>query len=115
MLLLLVAAARRIFKRRFNLRCLSGRLIAVVMDLYKLPDVHPKSFPEGYRFSWIAFDSDNEDSRVLFDCHAPKGPHMHIDRDQNGEPFEWTTLDKVYDLFFQTVRKQFGDFNEEEP
>jgi hypothetical protein len=102
--------AARIFKRRFNLKCLSGRLLVVVMDLYRLPDGHPKSFPEGYRFSWIAFDPDEEGARVLFDCHHPKGPHVHLDDDQEGEPIEWTTVDEAYVLFFDTIRERFGDF-----
>lgn len=88
--------------------------MVVVMDLYKLPEGHTKSFPEGYRFSWIAFDSDDDRERVLFDCHHPKGPHVHIDDDTDGKPFDWTTLDEAYELFFLTIRQRFGDFNEEE-
>lgn len=82
------------------------------MDLFKLADGHSRSFPEGYRFSWIALDPENPTERVLFDCHVPKGPHVHVDDDPDGELIEWTTLDEVYELFFERVRQRFGDFEE---
>ncbi len=82
------------------------------MDLYKLAKGHPKSFPEGYRFSWIAFDPDQPLKRVLFDCHEPKGPHVHIDDDLQGELIEWTTLEQIYELFFRKIRTRFGEYEE---
>ena len=51
---------------------------------------------------------------MLFDCHHPKGPHVHIDDDPEGEPIEWTTVDEAYELFFDTIRERFGDFCEGE-
>lgn len=82
------------------------------MDLFKLAEGHPKSFPDGYRFSWIAFDPDMPNERILFDCHDPKGPHVHIDNDPDGDPIEWTTLDNAYELFFERVRNRFGEYEE---
>ena len=80
------------------------------MDVYRLPKGHPETFPDGYRFSWIAYDSEKETNRVLFDCHHPKGPHFHIDHDPEGQPFEWKSLEAAYDLFFEKIRERFGDF-----
>jgi hypothetical protein len=84
------------------------------MDLHKLPEGHSENFPEGYKFSWIAFDPNRESERVLFDCHFPKGPHFHIDDEVEGEPFKWTSLDAAYDLFFVKVKERFGRFILEE-
>lgn len=80
------------------------------MDLYRLPRGHSKSFPEGYRFSWIAYDSEDVMARVLFDCHHPKGPHVHVDQDPSGKAVEWVSLESSYERFFKIVRDRFGDF-----
>ncbi len=109
-----VAKATRIFSKQFELRCANDRTIVVFMDLYKLPNGHPLSFPEGYRFSWIAFDPSDETAKVLFDCHEPKGPHIHVDSDSTGVPFEWRSLDDAYAFFFAKVRQRFGEFTQEE-
>ena len=99
-----------IFRRRFVLTCRSGKVILVYMDVFKLPDSSSKMVSEGYRFSWIAYDSENEAARVLFDNHPPKGPHSHIDGDLEGKPFKWKSLDASYERFFEKVRDRFGDF-----
>ena len=106
--------ATLIFQRTFTLTCRTGRSISVFMDVFRLPEGHPESFPEGYRFSWIAYDSENEEARVLFDCHHPKGPHIHVDEDPAGTPFKWVSLESAYDLFFSKLREWFGDFETEE-
>lgn len=90
-----------------------GREIIVEMDLYRVKGSgQGKHFPEGYRFSWIAFAQDAPTRRVLFDCHPPKGAHFHLDEDPDGTPFEWTTLDDAIDLFQAKVREHFGDLSE---
>lgn len=108
--------ATKLLSRRFEIRCQKERQIVVFMDLYLLPDGHSEIFPEGYKFSWIAFDPDHETERVLFDCHSPKGPHVHIDGD-SGEPFKWSTLEAAYEHFFAKIRERFGEFtmNEDSP
>jgi hypothetical protein len=103
-----------LFERRFTLTCVGGRVVEVFMDLYQLPEGYSQAYPEGYRFSWIAFDSENPQARVLFDCHHPKGPHVHVDEDSDGESFEWTSLDEVYELFFEKLRERFGDYQMDE-
>ena len=80
------------------------------MDLYRLPKGHPKIFPEGYRFSWIAYDPENPLFRVLFDCHPPKGPHVHVDDNKEGDAIEWISLEVTYLEFFEAIRKRFGEF-----
>ncbi len=106
--------ATLLLQRKFTLTCTNGKAIAVFMDVFRLPDGYPDSFPEGYRFSWIAYDSEDESARVLFDCHHPKGPHIHLDVDPTGTPFEWKSLESAYDLFFQKLRERFGDFESNE-
>jgi hypothetical protein len=80
------------------------------MDLYKLPEGHPKSFPDGHRFSWIAFDSDDESMRVLFDCHHPKGPHFHVDN----EATAWRSSGRLWTIsmsyFSATFEKDLATF-----
>ena len=102
--------ATQIFKRKFELTCDDGKTVVVFMDLYKLPNGYPGLFPEGYKFSWIAYNPNDESAKVLFDCHLPKGPHVHLDDDSDGEPFAWTTLDDAYEHFFAKVRERFGEF-----
>ena len=109
-----MADAIRLFSKRFELMCKDDRPIAVYMDLYKLPEGHFQSFPQGFRFSWIAYDPEEPSARVLFDCHHPKGPHVHVDSDPEGQPFLWTTLDDAYALFFKKVEERFGEFTMQE-
>ena len=94
----------------FTLTCRTGRVVSVYMDVFKLPEGSSDGFPDGYRFSWIACDSENDSARILFDCHPPKGPHIHVDGDPDGEPFIWESLEVSYELFFERVRSRFGEF-----
>jgi len=109
---MVMASAELIFKEGFTLDSIDGKIIVFYMDLYRLPNPYDPTYPEGYKFSWIAYEDNLEESRVLFDCHSPKGPHMHIDADKEGVEFEWTTLIEVRKLFFQTVVKRFGPIPE---
>lgn len=82
------------------------------MDLFRLAEAKA-GFPDGYRFSWIAFDSDNPASRVLFDCHPPKGPHIHIDGDKDGLPYEWNGLEEAERFFRRKLKEHFGELKED--
>lgn len=84
----------------------------VAMDLYKLPS-EAEGYPEGYKFSWIAFDPEEPSNRVLFDSHPPKGPHIHIDEEKIGVPYEWKGLDEAQTFFEAKIQERFGDFSEE--
>lgn len=102
--------AELLFKRKFEVTTKAGMPIAFFMDLYRLP----KGSEHEYKFSWIAFDPDDPTRRVLFDCHKPKGAHIHLDGDSGGEPIEPMDIDSAIALFFETVREHFGDFDLEE-
>ncbi len=98
----LVFEGRRLFKTE------TGRTVVVEMDLYELNDPNPH-FP--YRFSWIAFDQESPEERVLFDCHPPKKPHFHLS-DGNEETFEWTSFADGVALFQKKTRERFGELSE---
>ena len=85
----------------------SGRTVTIYVDTYRLQGVNERTW-NAYRFSWIAFDSDEPGARILFDCHEPKGPHWHVDGDEVGKPFEWAGLDAAEELFFQKVEERFS-------
>jgi len=80
----------------------------MAMDLYELPAGRAKSSDVPYRFSWIAFDKEYPEQRVLFDCHPPKGPHFHVDGDDEGQSFKWTSIEDAIALFENKVTKRFG-------
>ncbi|TVQ77823.1 MAG: hypothetical protein EA369_08535 [Bradymonadales bacterium] len=105
--------AELIFEIRFSIVLKSGEILVVFMDLYKIPRVNTKDFPGGHRFSWIAFDPEAPERRVLFDSHPPKGPHIHIDDELEGKPFEWVSVDQAKRLFFKCVKEHFGKFAED--
>jgi hypothetical protein len=103
-----MASAELIFKTRNTLETTQGKPIAISMDLYKLPEPFDPTYPDGYRFSWIAYEDKEPSNRVLFDCHSPKGPHMHIDGDKEGVRFKWESVAQARSLFFKTVVDRFG-------
>lgn len=86
----------------------SGQIITIEMKLIKLLDIQKGEYPEDYKFNWIAFEQDNPEEKVLFDNHHGKKPHFHIN-DQE-EFFIWISKEKSQELFFQKVRKKFGEF-----
>ena len=98
-----------LFKEKFELEKKDGGVVVIYMDLYQVADDAKLGLPEGYRFSWIAFDSDNPLDRVLFDCHSPKGPHFHIGNDQEGTPYQWRGLKEAEQDFFKKVEAHFGE------
>lgn len=104
--------AEQLFRHKFEITTKAGNPIVIFMDLYRLPRGAKKEYPERFKFSWIAFDPDNSARRVLFDCHGDKGPHRHLDDDEEGAPFDWKGLDSAIELFFATVRNHLGDFDE---
>ena len=84
------------------------------MSLHFIEGKQAKDYPEGYKFSWIAFSGEDPSIRVLFDCHPPKGPHAHFDADQEGKPFEWESLESAQHLFMNSVIHHFGPLTDEE-
>lgn len=86
----------------------TGESVVICMDLYKLPEKGTEPSSE-FRFSWIAFDPNNSNRRVLFDSHSPKGPHFHLDDDNEGQPFQWVSLEDAIRLFREKVAEHFGE------
>jgi hypothetical protein len=105
--------AKLIDRRRFVVFNRSGRAVQVVMDLFKIQGKDARQHPDGFRFSWIAFDPENPERRVLFDSYPPKGPHFHIDGDEVGVSEEWSSLEAAYRKFFRNAARHF-DIDEEE-
>lgn len=100
--------ARLIFRIRFSLANPDRRLISVYMDLFELPVEAHESYPERFKFSWIAFDLDRPELRVLMDCHPPKGPHIHLDLEEVELPYEWVGLHAARGHFRSLVLARFG-------
>ncbi len=83
----LLFGSRRLFET------VTGKTVVMEMDLYELPDATPDDeLSARYKFSWIAFDQAAPNTRVLFDCHASKGMHFHIDDDREGQPFDCASI-----------------------
>lgn len=88
-----------------------GYEISLRMRLWQFPNVSSKDFPQGYKFSWIAFNVINPQQEfVLFDNHHGKPPHYHIDSKKNYAFFTWISREKAEKLFFQKVQERFGYF-----
>ncbi len=105
--------AALLFESRQVFGTASGMTIVMEMNLYELPAVEATADPgERYRFSWIAFDQADPAKRILFDCHAPKGTHFHIDDDKDGSPFVWSSLSDAIQLFQKKVTEHFGELSE---
>jgi hypothetical protein len=103
-------AAMLIFERKTTLFSLSHqKMVMISMDLFWIEDPN-QIYPEGYKYSWIALDIENEDNRVLFDCHPPKGPHIHINN--NEVPYEWISLEQTEKDFWTYIDQIFGPLEE---
>ena len=103
-----MSGAKLVSEEKFVVYTAEGKALSFFMDLYRIAPPHHPSMPEGYKFSWIAFEPETPKNRVLFDCHPPKGPHMHLDDDSEGLPFIWESLEKSRKLFFSKVVERFG-------
>jgi hypothetical protein len=97
---------------RRSYETLSGRIVVIEMDLYKLPDASTGDLGSQFRFSWIAFDEEAPNQRVLFDCHAPKGMHFHLDEDKEGRSFTCASIAEAIQLFQEKVKEHFGELQE---
>lgn len=97
-----------LFKEKYELTRADGGLVVIYMDLYQVPDGVKVGLPDGFRFSWIAFDPDNPSNRVLFDCHSPKGPHFHLGDDAVETSYQWNNIVEAEKFFFELVEKHFG-------
>lgn len=96
--------ATRITYKKLSFILESGEELFVILDVFKIPPPEDQKFPDGFKFSFLAFNEENPDDKVLLDCHPPKKPHFH---DKDGE-FEWTGIDAAIDLFWEKVEIKFG-------
>lgn len=83
----------------------NGQIVSIRMDLFAFEERTSNTI--GFRFSWIAFDLEEPERRVLFDNHPPKGPHFHKQGQETS--FEWNGVPHALKLFVDLVRLEFGD------
>ena len=103
-----------LFKNRRLFKTKTGNTVVIDMDLFELSKIEPSQKPwTNYRFSWIAFNQEDPKVRVLFDSHYPKEPHFHINNDQNGQPFVWSSLKNAIKFFHAKVELHFGELMEQ--
>jgi hypothetical protein len=102
--------ASLLFQLKFTRHLASGKTVVIFMDLYELPIKHrrPAKFPEDYKFSWIAFDSETPENRVLFDCHKDKGPHIHFDGQELDREIKAKSPEEAEELFYALIAERFG-------
>jgi hypothetical protein len=84
--------------------------VAVEIEVFKIPPPNDRDYPEGLKVSMIAFRQDNPETKLLLNCHPPKGPHIHINELE--EPFLWTGLEAAFDIFWNRVESIFGKLTE---
>ena len=98
--------AVRITYKKLNFILLSGEELFVILDVFKIPPPEDQNFPDGFKFSFLAFKEANPDDKVLLDCHPPKKPHYH-EGDEEVE-FEWNGIEMAVELFWEKVEIKFG-------
>ncbi len=101
--------AIQLFDLKRLFRAKENRTIVVRMDLYKVKE-EDGFLP--FRFSWIAFDQADPSRRILFDCHSGKEPHFHIDGEEQGNPFHWSSIENAIEFFHKKMIEHFGDLVE---
>lgn len=87
-----------------------GRFFRLFMDLYLLDSGKTgASNLDNYKLSWIFFDSEYPDIRILMDNHQPIGLHLHLN---NGDQIkvEAHSLEDAQTVFKDMVKKHF-DFD----
>src|SRR4051794_40948205 len=99
-----------LFHEKAKFLTTSGKEIVIEMKLSLVTDQIKKEYPEGYKLSWIAFNKDNPQERVLFDNHFGKVPHYHIDNHPS-QTLTWISLSHTLSLFHQKTRERFGTFS----
>lgn len=84
--------------------------IRVHVEVWKIPYPEGEKFPDGLKFSIVAFCENNTSDSVIIDCHPPKGPHFHFEGKE--VQFKWEGLDEAEKLFWELVEKKFGEIEE---
>ena len=89
----------------FSVLNLEDRLRVIVI-VWKIPLPEGEKYPQGLKFSLIAFLISNPEDSILVDCHPPKGPHFHMNGLETN--IEWVGFDETEKLFWQLVGSKFG-------
>lgn len=91
---------------------MGGGRVVLVMDVYEvIPDGRKGLFLGRFRLSWVAFDSEDPEVRVLFDSHPPVGLHYHID-DGPQKALKVDSLEEAVLEFEKKVVHHFGELEE---
>lgn len=101
----------QLFEVRRIVRTVSGRRLSIFMDLWEVKKPQRGLFLDWYRLSWIAFDLDEPDQKILIDAHPPKGIHMHVN-EQNAQELVLQTLENALEFFRERVEEKFGKLEE---
>ncbi len=105
--------AKLLFAIKRKLLAPNGHQFTLSMDLFEVHKHESKGLFKGrYKFSWIFFEDHNPMNRILLDCHAPLGPHLHIDQGPQIRLDE-ETLDDLLNTFRRAIQERF-DFELED-
>lgn len=69
---------------RFHHKLKLQNRYTVELTIHEVPD--SERYPDGVKYALICVDEQTK-SRVLFDNHHPKGPHIHLDDVELGYEF----------------------------
>ncbi len=99
--------AELIFSKKITYQLKLVGSVTIYMDCYKIP-LKELRFENNYRFSFIAFDPQFPERRVLVDQHPGRPCHLHID-DLEIETEMPSTLSAAIKLFEAAVLQSFGE------
>lgn len=92
--------ARLRYSNKVNLIHRSGESVAIAE--LKVWEINVSShYPKGIKYSLFLVDPDSGAVILGMDNHKPKGPHLHIGR--NEEPYNFTTVDDLLEDFWRRV------------
>lgn len=91
--------ARLVRHEKFIVR----RRFIIEITVHELPKT--KHYPDGLKWGLICLDQLTQ-KRILMDNHHPKGPHIHIDRDEL--PYLFKGLDQLVDDFRKLITEHMG-------
>lgn len=104
--------AHLLFKDRQEWGLKFGGVLAISMDCYQVTNSNLE-FEKTFVFSWIAFDPENPERRVLMDQHRTKACHLHLGTREVLLQKIPRTLEDALVVFRNEVEKYFGELAEE--
>jgi hypothetical protein len=100
--------AKLLFQEKGTWDRVFGGSVTIFMDCYEVESTD-QGFDKAFTFSWIAFDPEKPDRRVLMDQHRGRPCHLHIGDKEIFMTVEFDSLDKAISFFFLEVKKHFGE------